>query len=140
MAPIGEMQRGAQKNTKKRNIKKPVRTRRHLTHDYGNPIAVCLLRESPCFAGGLPEHEHCSGNTIRSRQRLLCGETSTVPEQQFFVFFVGVQKAISVRSFAPQLNLTNNPDRSSLVQLYLGSFMWIDPRVLLFLFQSRTKE
>ena len=26
-----------------------------------NPIAVCLHRESPCFAGRLPDHEHCSG-------------------------------------------------------------------------------
>ena len=32
----------------------------------------------------------------------------------------GVQKARSVRSFAAQLNLTNNPDRSSLVQLYFS--------------------
>ena len=44
---------------------------------------------------------------------------------------VGVQKARSGRSFAAQLNLTNNPDRSSLVQLYLGPFMWMDLRVLL---------
>ena len=43
----------------------------------------------------------------------------------------GVQKARSVRSFPARLNLTNNPDRSSLVQLYLGSFMWMDLRVLL---------
>ena len=34
----------------------------------------------------------------------------------------------------------NIPDRLSLVQLYLGSFMWMDPRVLLLLLQSRTKE
>ena len=34
----------------------------------------------------------------------------------------GVQKARSVRSFAAQLNLTNNSDRSSLVQLY---FMFV---------------
>ena len=26
-----------------------------------NPIAICLLRENLCFAGRLPEHEHCSG-------------------------------------------------------------------------------
>ena len=45
----------------------------------------------------------------------------------------------SVRSFAAQLNLTNNPDRSSLVQLYPGSFMWMHLRVLLLL-QCRTKE
>ena len=31
-----------------------------LWHDR-NPIAICLLRESPRFAGHLPEHEHCSG-------------------------------------------------------------------------------
>jgi len=49
-------------------------------------------------------------------------------------------KARSIRSFAAQLNLTNNPDRSSLVQLYLGSFMWMDLRVLLLRLQSRTKE
>ena len=34
MAPIGEMAPGCAKNTK--NIKKPVRTRCHLTHDYGS--------------------------------------------------------------------------------------------------------
>ena len=39
----------------------------------------------------------------------------------------------SVRSFAAQLNLTNNPDRSSLVQLYLGPSMWMDLRALLLL-------
>ena len=52
----------------------------------------------------------------------------------------GVQKARSVRSLIAQLNLTNNPDRSSLIQLYLGSFMWMDLRVLLLLLQSKTKE
>ena len=34
----------------------------------------------------------------------------------------------------------NIPDRLSLVQLYLGSFMWMDLRVLLPLLRSRTKE
>ena len=38
------------------------------------------------------------------------------------------------------INLTSNPDRSSLVQLYLSSFIWMDLRVLLLLLQSRTKE
>ena len=51
-----------------------------------------------------------------------------------------VQKARSVRSYAAQLNMTNDPDRSSLVQLCLGSFMWMDLRVLLLLLQSRIKE
>ena len=51
----------------------------------------------------------------------------------------GVQKARSVRSFAANLKVTNNPDRSSLVQLYPGSFMWMHLRVLLLL-QCRTKE
>ena len=37
----------------------------------------------------------------------------------------GVQRARSVRRFAAQINLTCNLDRSSLVQLYLGSFMWM---------------
>ena len=50
----------------------------------------------------------------------------------------GVHKARSGRSFAARLNLINNPDRSSLVQLCLGSLMWMDVRVLLL--QSRTKE
>ena len=52
-----------------------------------------------------------------------------------------VQKARSVGSFASQLDLTNDPDRSSLVQLYLGSsVMWMNLRVLPLLLQSRTKE
>ena len=37
----------------------------------------------------------------------------------------GVQKARSVRSFAAPLNLTNSPDRSSLVQLYFR-FVHVD--------------
>ena len=32
--------------------------------DDHNPIAVCLMRESPCFAGGPSEHEHCAGKKI----------------------------------------------------------------------------
>ena len=51
-----------------------------LWHDH-DPIAVCLLRESPCFTGRPPEHEHCSGKY--SRQRFLCGKTST-----FFFLFI----------------------------------------------------
>ena len=50
-----------------------------------------------------------------------------------------VQKARYVRGLAARLILTNNPDRSSLVQLYFGSFMWMDLPVLLLL-QSTTKE
>ena len=38
------------------------------------------------------------------------------------VLYINVQKARSVHRFAAQLNLTNNPDRSSLVQFYLGPF------------------
>ena len=52
----------------------------------------------------------------------------------------GVQKTRSVRSVAAQSNVTNTPDRSSLVQIYLGSFMWMELRVLLRLLQSITKE
>ena len=29
-----------------------------------NPHAICLLRESLCFPGRLPDHEHCSGDKI----------------------------------------------------------------------------
>ena len=64
MAPIGEMQRGAQKNTKKRNIKKPVRTRRHLTHDYD--IRVLLVKNS-MQEGRLSHFPHLNG-----RIKLLC--------------------------------------------------------------------
>ena len=35
MAPIGEMAPGCAKKCQERTIKKPVRTRCHLTHDYG---------------------------------------------------------------------------------------------------------
>ena len=52
----------------------------------------------------------------------------------------GAQKTIAVRNFAAQLNLTNNPGRSSLVQIYLRTFMWMDVRVLLLAFQSSTRE
>ena len=38
-----------------------------LSHDH-NPIAMCLLRESPCFAGRFPEHGHCSGKK-KTRKR-----------------------------------------------------------------------
>ena len=72
---------------------------------------------------------------------LPCSRHRTVPLFFFFKYKLGdVQTATSVRNFAAQLNLTNNPDRSSLVQLYLGSLMWMDLRVLLLLLQSRTKE
>ena len=46
----------------------------------------------------------------------------------------------SVRSLAAQINFTNNPDRSPLVQRFLGSFMWMDLRVRLLLLYPKTKE
>ena len=36
--------------------------------------------------------------------------------------------------------MINDPDRSSLVLFYFGSFMWMDLRVLLLILQSIIKE
>ena len=60
-----------------------------LWHDH-NPTAVCLLRESPCFAGRFPEHEHCSGKKIAVNvfyaARLQRSLSNDVPEHLFFCF------------------------------------------------------
>ena len=60
-----------------------------LWHDH-NPIAVCLLRESPCFAGRPPGHEHCSGNKIAVKffgaARLRRPLSNDVPELLFLFF------------------------------------------------------
>ena len=53
-----------------------------LRHDH-NPIAVCLLRESPCFAGLPPEHEHCSRKKI---------PVNDCYAAEHFLFFVALPK------------------------------------------------
>ena len=67
-----------------------------------NPIAVCLLRESPCFAGRSPEHEHCSGKKIAVNvvhpARLRRPLTNDVPEHCFcfcFCFFFSFPTLLS---------------------------------------------
>jgi len=58
-------------------------------------VAVCLLRESPCFVGRLPEYEHCSKKNVEIKYwvavnvfyaaRLRCPVSKNVPV--FFRFF-----------------------------------------------------
>ena len=51
-----------------------------LSHDH-NPITICLLRESSCFAGRLPEHEQLLWGK-NSRKQFFTARPSTVPEQR----------------------------------------------------------
>ena len=52
----------------------------------------------------------------------------------------GVQQARSVRSFAAQLNLTNNPGRSSLVKIYIYFSLSQEPRNRTDLRQTQNKR
>ena len=66
----------------------------------------------------------CAAPTLISAKNIFAGKPSTNKLDD-------LQKARSVRSFAVQLNLTKNPGRSSLVQIDIGSFMWMELWVLL---------
>ena len=78
-----------------------------LRHDH-NPIAVCLLRESPCFAGRFPKHKHCPGKKIAVSvffaARLRRPLSNDVPLRAFFFSFLKLLSKISIlTSFVTEL-------------------------------------